>query len=551
MNRAKITCLFLAVLAIAAAPAARAQTANLAARLPANTIFYVYFRGTASIPAGSKNALGSLWNDPGFAPARQIIEQSVVDSLEHNPRLAGVPRGDLESLLAHPMIFGIRLTQGTPANAKPQSNGQGFLVVETEGKTGKELRAALAAKPSGASRVRLTSTGFLVYSENPATLADLARRFGAHAPAESSSLAAVPAFAQARAELRGHPTLDIFLRVPEMPLLHPQVRPGFNTAAFLKALHLERIQVLCGSMDLSEPGSLAHFAILGDPAPGGPFDLFGANAAEFSTLAAAPAGASYDVARLDLAAGFTLIEHALSVSLDPQQAARLNLLTGIFSASVLPALGGEYATVWPHPGSDEGPVLAITIHEKAAHQLFQSALASFLQPAGQEGDILFFRAEPPSSAPASAKTGGKPEPDAKSPTPAGRGPSFIALTPHLLLAGHDEQAVRRMALAVTSAHPPAGLAAEARFQAARATLPAELSGFGYFDLTQIDWTRWLERTAAEWAKNDKNPQAARHAQAIETWAREGGGAVLARHLHLLLLGAWKDSTGVHWRGDLH
>jgi hypothetical protein len=322
-------------------------------------------------------------------------------------------------------------------------------------------------------------------------------------------------------------------------------------AAFLKELHLERIHVLCGSVDLSEPNSLMRSALLGDPSPGGPFDIFGANVEKFPTLAAAPAGASYDVVRLDLAAAVTLVEHALSVSMDQQQAARLNLLTGMVSASVLPALGGEYAFIWPHPGSKSGPIFAISVHEQAAHQLFQSALASFLQPAGQEGDILFFRAQPPTHAPAGAKPKAKPEPGADPPRAMERAPSFIALTPHLLLAGSDEKEVRRIALAVTSTHPPAGLEDEAQFQAARATLPAELSGFGYFDLTQMDWNRWLERTTAQWVKNEKNPQAAQRARELETWARNGGGAVLARHLHLLLLGSWKDSSGVHWRGDLH
>ncbi len=550
MNRAKISFLLFAVLAIAAAPAARAQTANLAARLPANTIFYAYFRGTDSIPPGSKNTLAALWNDPGFAPARQVILQSLVDALEHNPRLAGVPRADVESLLAHPMLFGVSLTQGTSHDAKPESNAKGFLVFEARGKTGAELRDALArAKPTGPARVRLTSAGFLIYSDDPATLGEVARRFGSQVPSATDSLAAVPAFAQARAALAGHPTLDFFLRVPEMPQLHPQARPGFNTAAFLKALHLERIHVLCGSVDLSEPTSLVRSAMLGDTAPGGPFDIFGANAEKFSTLPAAPAGASYDVVRLDLAAAFTLVEHALSVSMGQQQAAQLNLMTGMVSASVLPALAGEYAFIWPHPGSQSGPIFAISVHQQPAHQLFQSALASFLQPAGQEGDVLFFRAQPPT--PAGAKPGAKPESGAGSPHAMGYGPSFVALTPHLLLAGRDEQEVRRMALAVTSAHPPAGLADEARFQAARATLPAELSGFGYFDLTQMDWNRWLERTTAQWVKNEKNPEAARRARELETWARDGGGAVLARHLHLLLVGVWKDSSGVHWRGDLH
>ena len=80
-------------------------------------------------------------------------------------------------------------------------------------------------------------------------------------------------------------------------------------------------------------------------------------------------------------------------------------------------------------------------------------------------------------------------------------PSFIALTPNLLLMSHDEPLVRRAAVAVTSATPPPGLAALPRFHTARASMPPQLFAFGYMNLQGIDWTKAFERGAARAARN--------------------------------------------------
>jgi hypothetical protein len=194
----------------------------------------------------------------------------------------------------------------------------------------------------------------------------------------------------------------------------------------------------------------------------------------------------------------------------------------------------------------------MTIHSQAATELFSSTLAPFLQPAGSEGEIHYYRfSEQKPAAPVkqgdTATTAAHPA-DAKPKTV----PSFIALTPHLLLMSHNEALVRRVAHEVTSATPPPGLAAAPGFRAARASMPAQLSGFGYLNLRGIDWTKLFERGAARAAKDkEKDPRAAQRAAALARWARTGGSAVLARHLHLFVLGAWKDSHGVHWRGDIH
>ena len=61
----------LCLLLVLAAPAL-AQGTLEPSRLPANTTFYLFWRGTASLDATARgaNSLFRLWNDPGFAPAR-------------------------------------------------------------------------------------------------------------------------------------------------------------------------------------------------------------------------------------------------------------------------------------------------------------------------------------------------------------------------------------------------------------------------------------------------------------------------------------------------
>jgi hypothetical protein len=558
MTRLKTVSLLFLALALVAVPSARAQTPPLTDRLPSGTVLYVYWRGADSVAAGSPNALVALWRDPGFAPARRLIEQGVVDDITRNPHLAHLPPGDIETLLRRPLILGLRLTEPVASpKAGKEANARGFLVVQASGKVADDVRAALAgAGPKAADHVRLTAASFLVASGDPSTLADLARRFGRTLPPASGSLAAVPEYREARAELAGRPPIEFFMRIPAIHALRPQKTLNFDTAAFLHALHVERVHVLCGAADLNAPETLGRFSILGNTSPGSLFDLFGPNARSFATLAAAPAGTSVNAYRLDFASVFSVVVDALSVAVPPQDAQRLKMIAGLLSTSVVPSLAGEYASIRPLPAGrrhPRAPLFVSTIHPKAANQLFATTLAPFVQAAGSEGSIHYFRSVPPgSSRPNKAGEKGKAGHGARGARRKTLAPSmFIALTPHFLLASRDEALVRRRARAVTSAAPQPGLAAQPNFRAARALLPAELTGLTYLDFASVRWTHWLERTAAKMAKNKKDPHAAEHAAALRKWARAGGGAVLARHLHWLAVGAWKNAGGVHWRSVLH
>lgn len=547
MPRLRTAFLLIVALAVVALPSARAQTADLARRLPADTLLYVYWRGSASITANNQDALVSLWNDPGFEPARQLILKNFLNAAAQNPQLGKIPSADIEQLLADPFIFGLRLTsQGKSAGAAAGAKAVGFLVMRPSGKAGRELRSALESGAKGKTDFRFTRSGLLLASSDPATLGELARQYGPSGTAGGQSLSTLKAFQEARAEIAGRPSLEFFLRVPKTSSLAPRKTPSFNTEAFLESLHLERVHVLCGSLDLDSPTALVHFAILGDTSPGSLFDFFGANAPSFSTLAVAPAGASVAVYRFDLGAVLSLLTNAFSSALAPQDAARLEIISVLLSSTVVPALGGEYAAIWPRlTGDNDNLLFALTVKSQAAKTLLTTTLAPFVKPAGQEGNIEYFRPVENSSG---AKKGNAPGGPAGATVPKS---ALLALTPKLAIMGQDDSLVRSRARAVVAATPSPGLAGSSRFRAARAGLPAQLSGLGYFNLQNFDWTKWLDQMAANMAEREKNPQAAQNASELEKWARSGGGAALARHLHLVVAGAWKDDQGMHWLGKIH
>jgi hypothetical protein len=91
----------------------RAQSAQAAidpARFPKNTIFYLLWRGAPPPAARSANSLYSLWDDAGFAPARNAL----FDSFMSESRKSGDPKSQITReeiseftvLLENPMAIG-------------------------------------------------------------------------------------------------------------------------------------------------------------------------------------------------------------------------------------------------------------------------------------------------------------------------------------------------------------------------------------------------------------------------------------------------------------
>src|SRR5215475_7345504 len=123
-------------------------------RFPKNTVFYVFWRGAPPAEARGANSLYALWDDPGFAPARNAL----FDSFLHDARKSGETKpqptreevAEYTTLLENPMAIGFvtdpeaKSKSGTTksdgtnsASAKPETmhkwNGF-FLVYDRSGK---------------------------------------------------------------------------------------------------------------------------------------------------------------------------------------------------------------------------------------------------------------------------------------------------------------------------------------------------------------------------------------------------------------------------------
>ncbi len=562
MSRFNAASFLLASVFLVHAAPARAQTANLAERLPADTFCYLYWHGASAISPASRDALVALWYDPGFAPARALIEENIESALQRNPKAAHLPAHEVRALLEQPIIVGARLTAPDPdEKTGAKSLVHGFMVVERAGKAGRDLISALASSdPKTAANMKITPAGFLVSAADVRTRNDLVARFSS-AAAPATSLAGVAAYREAQAQSSGQPSLEFFLRFPALSELHLANSPNFNWVAFLHALHAERLHEAYGEINLDAPSELARFSIMGDTSPGSVFDVFGANTPSFDALALAPAGSSLSVTRMDLPAFAADITAALSAAMNPAQMAKFKAAIDLFVSPVMPMLGGEYAVISkPAPDNADPPtsLIAMTIHSKAANELFTSLLAAFVHPAGQEGPIVYYRTPPmPDFTAGVNPTPGQNPSGGNTPQKGGAlknsatCPYFIALTPHLLLASKDEALVRKTAHSVTSAAPlPPGLSAEPSFQAARALMPAELSGLDFADFSNARWADSLKPFSMVLEKQ-KDAKDAENVAAFEKWLKSGGSAVIARHLHWLMIGSWKDPNGIHWRADIN
>src|SRR5215475_14117359 len=149
-----IFCVAISAPANAQAPAQSPSQSIDPARLPQHSLFYVLWRGAPSSSARAANSLYALWDDPGFAPARNAL----FDSFMHDARKSGETKpqptreevAEYTTLLENPMAIGFvtdpeaKSKSGTTksdgtnsASAKPETmhkwNGF-FLVYDRSGK---------------------------------------------------------------------------------------------------------------------------------------------------------------------------------------------------------------------------------------------------------------------------------------------------------------------------------------------------------------------------------------------------------------------------------
>src|SRR5215470_2950746 len=140
-------------------------------RFPKSTVFYVLWRGAPSTDARNANSLYSLWDDPGFAPARNAMLDSFMSdsrkSSDGNPQFTRDEISEFTTLLENPMTFGF-VTDPKPAPTKtpkaavtkPENthkwNGY-FFIYDRTGKEALLAKALLRFRSSGKQQPKMTA----------------------------------------------------------------------------------------------------------------------------------------------------------------------------------------------------------------------------------------------------------------------------------------------------------------------------------------------------------------------------------------------------------
>jgi hypothetical protein len=229
------------------APMASAQAPLEPMQLPARTLFYFIWRGTPAPEARKTNALLGLWDDPGFAPVRSGLAESILGDSNKDKNKTPVTREDLDqlsTLLDNPFVLGYiadpeHHTTAIPANSSAsQHHWNGLFFVYD--RTGKEalltktvlrLRGQEKDPPqisiftvgtvSALKVVRKSETTywaetgkFAISANERPVFEDIIERVTGGKTSAGTSLAQSAAYLEAK-PLLGTGVLEAFLRVPD------------------------------------------------------------------------------------------------------------------------------------------------------------------------------------------------------------------------------------------------------------------------------------------------------------------------------------------------
>jgi len=565
----RLACLLL----LAAAPAL-AQNPLEPARLPADTMFYLAWRGTASLGAArNTNTLVRLWHDPEFVPARQALVEAFYASTKKNQTEQSLKPEDLAelfSLLENPFVIGLAgnldLSQlASKASAEggvPAQPFTFFAILDATGKgaTVRKLRERILEGPEkpvvssyafGPTTVEkfvglkqtyyLATVGpYTIRADQKAVMEDLIRRLrSTQKPA--ASLEQVADYRSAQSKIESGAVAEFFARIPDFSKYPTLSKESFDPGAFIRVLHFERLHAVAGSLSLQGEASRFRGAALGDTSPGSVFDLVGGSAPAFGTLSVAPAStASYSAARINLLAAYRVVHSALEEALTPKQRMNMELVEALAENHIemkipdaLELLTGEFASLTTSGDFDPtSQVYAATIQKQPqVLKLLRNLLHGQIASEEQESDTTYLRLTS-----ASARS--------QAADPPSKG-YYLALTPQMLLAGPKKETLRD-AIARLAAKDPqvASLATDPGFRRARTRFPETLSSLGYLDLTRMQWEKLIDEFSASLKKSQSSSPSA--AAAVDSLKK--ALPVIRRYLHTISNGSWKNRDGVYFDG---
>jgi hypothetical protein len=558
---------------------ARAQAPLEPAQMSPRTAFYLISRGVPGAAAGKANSLLALWDDADFAPVRSAIASNLIgSSAEKSPRekLAAEEIQEYAALLENSFTLGylrepakrtVSNAAASPDAKLPVWNGMFFAY----DRTGKEvllskailrLRAREKEVPllsqvtvGGVQVLRVESKNGVSYWAEHGKYAVSA---GERSVMEeilgcldgqvsgTASLAQSAAYREARANL-GSGLLEFFLRIPDLENFAVDSKSGtFQIRPLLDAARLDAVHSLSGHITFDGAKTHLQAAILGDVAPGTPFDIWSGGRPSPASLALVPADViSYTSGQLNFMGVYDTMKRVALAAFPQSQQGNANLLDtlaqtrlGMPLPDALGLLTGEFASMQTSPSMDSAKqVYFFGIRKKPETlRLMRMAFSDRLASERNEGDVTFLK----------ISLGGK-----QGSAGAAQWNFFnLAVMQDMILGAHGIETLREVLSNRAHASTSAGLAAGPQFQATRAQFPENLNGLSYFNFQKVDWQALKDR----WIEEAKKSSLAKAVDSSKNgvpstppdWLAQTDPQVFARHLHYSSSVSWKDSKGIHW-----
>ena len=567
-----------ALLCASGANPARAQAPLEPAQMSARTSFYLIWRGVPPPDVRKANSLLAFWDDPDFAPVRSAIASNLMGSSTEKSakeKLTAEEIQEYAALLENSFTVGYLSepvkravsNAGAAADSKPAWNGM-FFVYD---RTGKELllsRAILRMR-AGGKEVPLLSqvtiggvqvlkaqgkNGVSYWAEHGkyavsagerSVMEEILGRLDGKVSA-AASLAQSAGYQEAQANL-GSGLLEFFLRIPDLKNLAADSKAGtVQVGPLLDAARLDAVHSLSGHITFEGAKTHVQAAILGDVAPGTPFDIWSGGRPAPASLAFVPVDAvSYTSAQLNLPGIYDTVKRVALAAFPQAQRGNADLMDTIaqqkLGMPVPEALGlltGEFASMQTSPSMDSSKqVYFFGIQKKPESlKLMRTVFSDKITSERNEGDVTFLK----------ISLGGK-----QASAGVAQWNFFnLAVTPDMILGGSRIETLREVLSNRAHASTAAGLTTVPQFQAGRARFPENLNGLSYFDFQKVDWQalkdRWIEEAKKSSVAKTVNSSKEAVPSTAPDWLAQINPQVFSRHLHYSSSVSWKDAKGIHW-----
>jgi len=592
----------------------RAQSAQASidpARLPKNTVFYLLWRGAPAPAARSANSLYALWDDPGFAPARNALLDSFLSDQKKGDAKSKFSREEIpefSDLLENSMAIGFvsdpaknnSLSASSSDSAKKPDSAHkwnGFYFIYD--RTGKEALLAkallrfraqekfpskispitIAGIPaqkvehkSGETEYWVESGKYVITSGEISVVQQILTRFSSGAPSQASlispgqaaelekivartrpgappmSLGGVPAFKEANPVLGNGGILEFFVNISDVVKLAgdtpgPQ---GIRPSTILDSIKMSSVHSFSGRVFLDGAKTRFQAGILGEAAPGTPFDIWDAGQAKpASTAYITPNAVSYRETQLNLpgvyALGMQIAKPFLPKGSDEDRKNMMDAASlvklGMPLSDAFNSLTGELGYLQTGSSFDFGKntfFIGVRNRENAL-KLLRHAFIDEISSDTDEAGVTYL-----------ALDMSKPTEGQK---PSAGNKFYLAVAKDMILVAGSRETLRAP-LAQSASSPTASPLTP--FLSSHNDGHATLNGLSFTDFQKFDWQSLKNlpgRNKATGASVLLGLMTDKPVPAQEkSWLDEIDPKVFSRHLHLSLGYTWKDANGLHIDG---